>query len=66
MNVVNITHRVSSYMDRVSLSSPPVSIPYLDALHRKNDVQVENREELFNRVCFIFRIKVGDKLGFPP
>ncbi|CAK8695026.1 unnamed protein product [Clavelina lepadiformis] len=50
MNVVNITHRVSSYMDRVSLSSPPVSIPYLDALHRKNDVQVENREELFNRL----------------
>ena len=50
INKVYVSKRSGDFLDKINVSSPPPSVPYLEAIERKQDIQSENREELLQQL----------------
>ena len=50
MSKICMSKRSGEFMEKISVSSPPQSVPYQEAINRKQDIQSENREELLQQL----------------
>ena len=50
MSKICLSKKSGEFMEKINISSPPQSVPYQEAIDRKQDIQSENREELLQQL----------------